>query len=156
MAVPLKVQVLLLMPWRQTLGRDEWTKPPRGHRKLNVDASYYPDRSESAGIVLRNNKGEVIAGKACLLNNMMSVLIVEAMALLRGLELIQACNGDTEVLSPYTVVLADCFQIASTMDLVIFEHYFRDANTVAHNLAKHTYKSKVSLVWDDSPLFHYR
>jgi ribonuclease HI len=105
---------------------------------------------------------------------MMSVATVEAMALLRGLkfleklgvssvdiesdslELIQTCNGDTEVSSPYTVVLADCFQIASTMDLVIFEHYFRDANTVAHNLAKHTYKSKVSLVWDDSPLFHYR
>jgi hypothetical protein len=28
----------------------KWSKPPRGHRKLNVDASYHADGSGSAGI----------------------------------------------------------------------------------------------------------
>jgi ribonuclease HI len=147
----------------------KWSKPPRGHQKLNVDASYHLDGSGSAGIVLRNDKGEAIAGKICLLNDLMSSAQAEAMALLRGLqfleqigcssayiesdslELIQACNGDTEVFSPYTAVLADCFQIASTMDLVIFQHCHREANMVAHNLAKHGYENSTSLVWDDRP-----
>jgi hypothetical protein len=29
-----------------------WSKPPKGYRKLNVDASYYQDGSGAAGIVL--------------------------------------------------------------------------------------------------------
>jgi hypothetical protein len=35
----------------------KWSKPPRGHQKLNVDASYHANGSGSAGIVLRNDKG---------------------------------------------------------------------------------------------------
>jgi ribonuclease HI len=104
-----------------------WSKPPKGYRKLNVDASYYPNGSGAAGIVLRYDKGEAIAGKACWLNNMMSAVNAEPTALLRGLEfleqmgcssayvyshsleLIKTCNGDIELWSPYTAVLTDCF-----------------------------------------------
>jgi ribonuclease HI len=146
-----------------------WSKPPRGQRKLNIDAAYYHDGSGAAGMVLRNDKGEAIAGKACLLNNMMSAENAEATALLKGLEfleqigcssayiesdsleLIKACNGDIEIWSPYTAVLADCFQKASAMDLVFFQHCPRDANVVAHNLAKMAYDSRNGFGWDGRP-----
>jgi hypothetical protein len=143
--------------------------PPKSSAFVINDLAANFGAVKHIGIVLRDDKGQAIAGKACLLNNMMCVATAEAMSLLRGqeffehigcslayiesdfLELIQACNGDTEVLSSYTVVLADCFQIVSRMDLVIFQHCFRDANTVAHNLAKHAYETKVNLFWDDNP-----
>jgi ribonuclease HI len=146
-----------------------WSKPPKGHRKLNIDASYYQYGSGAAGMVLRNDKGEAIAGKACLLNNMMCAENAEATALLKGLEfleqigcfsayiesdsleLIKACNGDIEIWSPYTAVLADCFQKASAMDLVFFQHCPRDANVVAHNLAKMAYESRNGFGWDGRP-----
>jgi hypothetical protein len=41
-----------------------WEKPPKGRLKLNVDASYFADGSGVAA-VLRNDKGEAIAGMAC-------------------------------------------------------------------------------------------
>jgi ribonuclease HI len=100
---------------------------------------------------------------------MMSDVNEEATALLRGLEflekigcssayvesdsleLIKGCNGDIEIWSPYTAVLADCFQKPSLMDMVVFQHYSRDANVVAHNLAKVTYESRNSFIWDGSP-----
>jgi hypothetical protein len=66
-----------------------WTRPPRRYRKLNVEASYNPHGSGAAGIVLCDDKGEAIASKACLLDNMMSVATVKAMTLLRGLEFLE-------------------------------------------------------------------
>jgi hypothetical protein len=39
-----------------------WTKPSLGFYKLNVDASFFPDVTEGAGAVLRNSRGEVLAG----------------------------------------------------------------------------------------------
>jgi hypothetical protein len=62
-----------------------------------------------------------------------------------SLKLIQACNGDTEVCSPYTAMLVDCFQKASRMELVILQHCLLDANMVAHNLSKVAYEMKVNI-----------
>jgi ribonuclease HI len=93
-------------------------KTAKGPSKVKCGCFLSCYGSGSAGIVLRNDKGEAIAGKVCLLNNLMYLASDEAMALLRGLqfleqigfsstyiesdslELIQACNGDTEVFSP--------------------------------------------------------
>jgi hypothetical protein len=38
----------------------KWVKPPRGKLKLNVDDSYHNDGSGSAGMVLQNDKVEVL------------------------------------------------------------------------------------------------
>jgi hypothetical protein len=40
----------------------KWVKPMKGKLKLNTDASYFADGSGAAGGVLRNEKGEVMAG----------------------------------------------------------------------------------------------
>ena len=59
-----------------------------------------------------------------------------------SLELIQACNGVIEVWNPYTAILADCFSKASLMSNIGFQHCPRDANQVAHQLAKKAYETK--------------
>ncbi|XP_047079825.1 LOW QUALITY PROTEIN: histidine-rich protein PFHRP-II-like [Lolium rigidum] len=45
----------------------KWVKPMKDKLKLNIDASYFADGSGAAGGVLRNEKGEVMAGYYCTL-----------------------------------------------------------------------------------------
>ena len=123
-------------------------------------------------MVLRNHKGEAIVGMAGLLDNVLDATTAEALALLRGLEfleklgcqsvciesdsleLIQACTGVIEIWSPYSAILAECFLKASTMNIASLQLCPRDANQVAHELAKHAYQMKVQLEWDgDTPDF---
>ena len=146
-----------------------WSKPERGKMKLNIDASSYVDGSGSVGAVLRNHRGEVMAGMASLIDNVLDASAAEAMALLRGLqflqrlgcssaiiesdslELIQACNRKIEIWSPHAAILAESFMNASTMDEVSFQHCLREANQVAHQLAKHVYHTKENFIWEDDP-----
>jgi hypothetical protein len=89
---------------------------------------------------------EAIVGRACVLDNILSVATAEAPALLPGvefleqlgntnvciecdsLELNQACNGELEVQSPYSAIMEDCFTKVSTMKKILFRHYPRNAN----------------------------
>jgi hypothetical protein len=68
-----------------------------------------------------------------------------------SLEPIQICNGTIEVWSPYSSIIVDCFTKANAISDISFQHCSRDANKVAHNLARNAYISKNSLVWDGDP-----
>jgi ribonuclease HI len=149
-----------------------WSKPPPGSYKLNIDASFHSDGTGAAGVALRNHKGEAIAGMGCTLDNYLSVATAEATALLKGLEflenlgttsvciesdslqLIQACNGEVEIRSPYSAILSECFLKISIMQEISFEHCLRDANQVTHQLARNAFISKQYIVWEgDPPVF---
>jgi ribonuclease HI len=140
-----------------------------GYYKMNTDASYFSTGSGAAGAVLRNSSGEAIAGCYCPLDNILSAATAEAIALLRGLELLEqlgcskviiesdslerihACNGTIEIWSPYSAILAECFLKASNIESVSFQHCPRKANQVAHNLAKFAYDTKQTFSWDGDP-----
>ena len=62
-----------------------WSKPLPHTYKLNIDAAYFPNGSGAAGAVLRNNKGEALAGGCWPLSNLLDAGTAEAMALLKGL-----------------------------------------------------------------------
>jgi hypothetical protein len=64
-----------------------------------------------------------------------------------SLELIRV----VEVWSPYSAIMVECFLKASSMEEVLFQHCNRDANQVAHSLARHVYESKEKLVWNGDP-----
>lgn len=49
------------------------------------------------------------------------------------------CNGEIDVLSSYSVIVADCFAFAMSFEGVSFQFCPRDANQMAHHLAKHLY-----------------
>jgi ribonuclease HI len=124
---------------------------------------------------LRNEKGEVMAGYYCILENMLSPATAEATAILRGFELleklsctscqvetdsldiIKECNGEVDINSPYAAILAECFQKASDMTEISFVHCHREANQVAHELAKYAYRSNDTQLWEgDIPSFILR
>ena len=67
------------------------------------------------------------------------------------MELIQACNGELEIFGPYTSTLADCFVRTKMINEVTFKHNPREANRVAHLLAKHSYDTQSAFDWDGDP-----
>jgi ribonuclease HI len=143
-----------------------WSKPPPCHYKFNVDAAFFPHGGGVVAAVIRDSKGEAIVGGAHPITNITDVTTAEASALRYGLqvletigctpvsmesdslELVKACNREIDLWSPYTAILSDCFQIAQRIGLVSFLHYPREANKAAHNLARLSYNSNSSFLWD--------
>lgn len=110
-----------------------------------------------------------MAGGYWPLSNLLDAATAEVMALQKGLlvikqmgcspttiesdclELCQAYNGEIEVWGPYTAILVDCFVRAANIGSITLHHCSREANTVAHNLARFAYDSDSSFVWDGDP-----
>ena len=146
-----------------------WEKPPHNTYKLNVDATFFPNGTGATGAVLRNEKGEAMAGGYWPLGCVLDAATAEAAALQKGmllierlgcsptiiesdcLELCQAYNGVSEIWSPYTAILVDCFVRAARIGSITICHYSRESNSVAHKLARFAYDSKSSFVWDGDP-----
>ena len=62
-----------------------------------------------------------------------------------------ACKGDEDILTPYSAILADCFLYAHEVSSIRFQHCPREANILAHFLARHTYDSNLMYNWADDP-----
>lgn len=67
------------------------------------------------------------------------------------LELVEACNGKSDVLGPNATILVDCFQIAPGITSIEFKHQPREANGLAHYLARFSYDAKRSCEWINDP-----
>ena len=138
-----------------TMKRGGWIKPPKGFVKLNVDAHFDHDLCRgTAGAVLRDDKGHFIAGGNWSFKWCTDVLTAEALALRYGLSLAHkaGCNhlivnsDNLEVIETMknggrstrtaAAVFDDCYFLACDFPLTRFEHCFREANKVAHELAK--------------------
>ena len=139
-------------------------KEPNGFVGLSLDQVRDTDRSID----------EAVAGASWLLTHLHDATTAEAIALQRGLELledlgcqlvivesdsleiIQACNGVIEIWSPYSAILTDCFQKALCIGVVSFMHCPRYANRLTRNLARHSFDSNSIFVWDgDHPVCYY-
>ena len=136
--------------------------------KLNIDAAFY-NGAGVVGDILRDHRGEALAGAAWPLPNLLDASTLEATALQKGLmfieqigatpviietdslELSQAYNGITEVWSPYSAIITDCFIRAHRIGGITVQHCRREANMVAHNLARHVVDSSSSVFWDSEP-----
>uniref|UniRef100_A0A8R7TCJ5 RNase H type-1 domain-containing protein n=1 Tax=Triticum urartu TaxID=4572 RepID=A0A8R7TCJ5_TRIUA len=137
-----------------------WTKPNPRSYKLNIDAAFHDDGTGAVGVVLRNNSGEAIAGAAQPIYHVLDAGSTESLAMLKGFELLErlgcsgvtvesdcldlvnACTGVIELFGPSSAILVEIFAEAQHIAGISFQHCKRDANLVAHNLAKHLYESK--------------
>ena len=132
-----------------------WQCPSRGFVKLNVDASFDHDLLEGTmGAVLRDDKGRFIAGGNGKIDYCADVLMAEALALKFGLNLAQraGCNrliinsDNLEVIETMqdggqsagaaAAIFDDCYHYACDFIMTKFEHCNREANKVAHELAR--------------------
>lgn len=91
-----------------------WGKPSRGSYKLNVDAYFFKNSFGAVASVLRNDISEALAGSTWLFDHVINATMAEAIAKLRGLEVLerlrcspmtveydcQSCTGIVEIWSP--------------------------------------------------------
>lgn len=147
-----------------------WKKPEPRQVKLNVDASFHIDSYAGAvGAVLRDYKGNFIAASTIFLPYVASSEMAEALAMREGLslasrmgcnnivaesdstEIVEACSGKEQWWNESAAIFADCMDLSTLIDIVIFKHCPREANEVAHELAKSCFSAMTSRSWIDEP-----
>ncbi|VAI21845.1 unnamed protein product [Triticum turgidum subsp. durum] len=114
-----------------------WSRPPMGFVKLNVDASFDHDLLRgTAGASLRDDNGRFIVGGNWRMDWCADVLTAEELALRFGLFLAQKVGAIVLLL---------------TLTICRFEHCNRQANKVAHELARLA-KFSVMKDWFEEPM----
>jgi hypothetical protein len=68
-----------------------------------------------------------------------------------SLETIEACVREEAWWGKSSAIFADCLDIASFIDSVLFKHCPREANEAAHELARSSFSNKLSTIWLDEP-----
>jgi hypothetical protein len=68
-----------------------------------------------------------------------------------NLERVKVYNREIDLWLSCTAILSDCFQVAQRIGMVSFLHCPREANKVAHNLARFSYNSDSIFLWDGDP-----
>ena len=148
----------------------KWTRPEPNFIKLNVDASFHVDDGMGAtAAILRDARGIFIAAQCRLIQNAADAMTVEAMAMRDGLYLanslgfnrveaesdslnvVNYCQGQAQWWDAAAAIFAECVDIATSIGKVIFKHCFRDANSVAHELAKFIFCNKCDNSWANEP-----
>jgi len=132
-----------------------WRKPPEDFLMVNVDASYDANRgSGSTGVIIRDCSGGMIAAANRHISHVVDAPMAEAFALKDGLMQAQHIGGNriivqsdctevTEIMSngAFTANLAvaiydECNIVWRGFQKISIEHVSRDANQVAHALAR--------------------
>ncbi|KAE8806492.1 Superoxide-generating NADPH oxidase heavy chain subunit B [Hordeum vulgare] len=133
-----------------------------------IDVEENEGSGSTAGI-LRDEKGGFIAGFCRFIPFTADVVTIEAMAMRDGLHLvnslgfnrveaesdslsvIKCCQGQDQWWDAAAAVFAECIDMATSIGKVIFSHCFREANSVAHELAKFSFCNKVEDNWTNEP-----
>ncbi|XP_062014092.1 uncharacterized protein LOC133730534 [Rosa rugosa] len=151
---------------KRTKARAHWSPPMSGLLCMNVDGAYVSSLQHGGiGGVMRNEKGEFIAGFAYRVTNVSSAYHAELLAIKSGLELIQALGVSN------VAIMSDCSAAVksvtaedhdfSTLGIIVEEiqellgdllsigvhHTYRTANHVAHRLAGFGFDSDIHMEW---------
>jgi ribonuclease HI len=143
-----------------------WKKPPEGKLTVNIDAGFTAGIG-SSGVVIRGSSGGFIAASMSFLPAVLDAPMAEAYALKEGLNLLNqiGCNNfivqsdcqeavDTMMDGAFTAsstapIFEDCYNIWKDLPMATIEHCDREANQVAHKLARQALVAKASCVWVD-------
>jgi hypothetical protein len=126
----------------------QWIKPKPNTYKLNINAiscyswvfNHILDASTAEALALQKVL-QLIEDIRC------SPTTIES----DSLELVQAFNGVIESWSPYTAILADCFQKVRRIEHVQVQHCSREANGASHRLARISFEKNENFFWDGDP-----
>ncbi|KAI4986208.1 hypothetical protein ZWY2020_018838 [Hordeum vulgare] len=137
-----------------------WKRLEPRFLKLNVDASFHANEGVgSVAGVLRDERGNSIAGFCKFIPSATEVVTIEAMAMRGGLLLtnslgfnrVEAESDSLSVINCSAAVFAECIDLSTSIGKVMFSHCFREANLVAHELAKFSFCNKRNDSWTNEP-----
>jgi hypothetical protein len=69
-----------------------------------------------------------------------------------SMETVEACSGEERWWNESVAFYADCIDLSSSIGTVKFKHCPREANQVAHELAKFSFLNALNYNWVDEPL----
>lgn len=138
--------------------------------KLNVDASFHLDAGKGViGAVIGDSSGHFLAASTTFVHYASSAVAMEALAMQHGLALVLNCgcnsivaeSDNTEVIDacsrrhqwydPVAATYAQCMETAGAIGKVEFRHVHREANGVAHELARMCFLDEFPCNWIDEP-----
>jgi ribonuclease HI len=123
----------------------------------------------AAGAVIQDFEGSFVAAKCVALTHVESAAMAEALAMKYGLELardigcnrlivesdssetIEACSGKSRWWNQSSAIYAECVDLVPAIGLVSFKVCSREANQVAHNIARFFFSNNISCNWVDEP-----
>ncbi|KAG6693248.1 hypothetical protein I3842_10G159900, partial [Carya illinoinensis] len=150
-----------------------WHPPPIGCLKLNVDGATFSDSfSAGVGVILRDHNGDVVVAASKVEREVSSAVFIEAIALLRGLQLcvqwgvpkiilesdslilVNCLNEDSECLTEFDFILQDIRRLMHGFEETRLEHVHRLGNGAAHQLARYAREVEdIVMWWDSCPSF---
>jgi ribonuclease HI len=155
---------------KPTPPREKWIKSEARFLKVNVDGSFHSDyHAGSTGAIMRDCEGKFVAASSTFLANIDSAVTAEAYAMREGLKLssemgcnniimesdsletIEACSGENTWWNAPSAIYADCVDYATNIGNVRYRFCHREANEVAHELARECFCNKVNCNWVDEP-----
>ena len=119
--------------------------------------------------MLRDDRGNFIAGFCKYISLAADVVTIEAMALQDGLilanslgfnrveaesdllNIINSCRVQDQWWDAAAAIFAECIDLSTSIGNVIFSHCFHEANSVAHELAKFSFCNKCDDSWTNKP-----
>jgi ribonuclease HI len=137
---------------------------------LNVDASYDEDNGcGSTGAIIRDGHRAMVAATSTYISHLVDAPMAEAYALKEGLmvehigdnrlvvqsdcmEVVEIMMNDGFTANSAAAVYDECKIVWGGFQEVAIEHTSREANQVAHELARQAMFLKENCIWDDDPL----
>jgi ribonuclease HI len=150
----------------QVQQQERWQKPPAGWFKCNTDAAFHDDSNRtSAGWILRNYTGNFVMAGAAWYQGKYSIIEGEAKALLEAMRTMEQ-NGFSHVIfetdsknvvdaihnlrsgiSEFSSIISHIRNVLSLNQNFVVKFVRRQANMVAHNLAR------AAIVWASRYVF---
>ncbi|XP_065622475.1 uncharacterized protein LOC136064535 [Quercus suber] len=152
----------------QSPSLSKWKSPPTDFYKINTDAAAFDDgRNSCIGVVIRDNKGKVLAALSKVLTASFSAKASKALAMQEGvllatetdfshaifesdaLSIIQAIN-DSFHSGELGHIIRNIREVSAAFIWCSFHHLKREGKRVAHELARVARNSGASQVWKRS------
>ncbi|KAI5006664.1 hypothetical protein ZWY2020_033907 [Hordeum vulgare] len=146
-----------------------WPTVLAAQQVLNVDASFSEeDNTGSCGAIIRDHRGHFIVTSTSRLEHVVDVVSVEAVALYKGLKLVEIMGCNNIVIRMDNIIVVntlhlnegqsivahsvpdDCIDILKHLGKVILEHCNRESNITAHELADYGRANNPSM-WVEAP-----
>lgn len=137
---------------------------------INIDAAFDSDSGTGAtGAVIRDHTGGFIAAAENFLEHVADAPMAEAYALKEGLMLAQQIGCNRVIFQSHCMQVVDtmkdggfsattaaaiyeeCHDLWKNFANVDIQHCNREANQVAHQLAREAFSAKQSCIWVDEP-----
>jgi ribonuclease HI len=148
----------------------QWQSPPNGKLKCNVDASFYNLAGVTGwGWILRDSRGQFQLAGTNVLHSPLNVLEGEAMALKEAMEemihrglshvifesdskvVVDAIASRQVGVSEFSIVISHIQSLLLTNSYFEVKFVKRQANKVAHSLARAAYSMSSRCIFDSIP-----